>query len=244
MMTPERWKEIERIFHAALQRTKAERAAFIASACTGDDALAREVESLLARADASSSLLERPAAGPGVSRCPRCLSPMVGRQETCPACGIDLLSITTAEADSPTIAIPAHRAGSKTVTDDADPVPERIGEFRILSRIGRGGSGTVYLAYQESMRRRVALKVLDESAAFSGSELTRFEREAWIAGRLTHPSIVRVYDQGVAGTLRYIVMELAEGRSLAAFIEEARARRQAAPDSDSGSRRRHVRRMI
>jgi hypothetical protein len=98
----------------------------------------------------------------------------------------------------------------------------------------------VYIAYEESMRRKVALKVLHENVAYGSSDRTRFEREAWIAGRLTHPNIVRVYGHGVAGTSRYIVMELVEGRSLASFVRKARSGGEQSRLSDSEWRREHV----
>ena len=69
--------------------------------------------------------------------------------------------------------------------------PERLGDFRIVREIGRGGMGIVYEAFQGSLNRHVALKVLREPA-----DLARFRREARAAGRLHHTNIVPVHGVG------------------------------------------------
>jgi hypothetical protein len=104
--------------------------------------------------------------------------------------------------------------------------------------------GTVYEAYQESMHRRVALKVLNAESPLSSTEVSRFEREAWIGGRLSHPNIVRVYSQGTAGTVHYIAMELVDGESLTAAIQEARRQRTTQPPSDSNSCTSRIRQTV
>lgn len=75
--------------------------------------------------------------------------------------------------------------------------PERVGPFRIVREIGRGGMGIVYLAQQEHPRRRVALKVVRPGLATPGT-LRRFEREADALARLEHPNIARIFETGVA----------------------------------------------
>jgi serine/threonine protein kinase len=119
----------------------------------------------------------------------------------------------------------------------------RIGEFLLLHRIGKGGMGTVYEAEQESMRRRVALKILDAGLALSGNEIARFEREAWVAGRLSHPNIVKVFGQGTegGGAIRYIVMELIAGHSLRDEIHRLTEVRGGKPVSASSASSEHIR---
>ena len=78
-MTPERGQEVERVYHAALERREDVRAAFLAEACGGDEALRREVESLLAQAGATSAFLESPAMA-GASAAPVAARPLVGRR--------------------------------------------------------------------------------------------------------------------------------------------------------------------
>jgi serine/threonine protein kinase len=120
----------------------------------------------------------------------------------------------------------------------------RVGEFEIITVLGRGGMGTVYEAYQQSMHRKVALKILHQGIIPSANEATRFEREAWIGGRLSHPNIVKVFAQGVSEGSRYIAMELVEGESLAAGIERAKQSRQQQRPSDSVWRSDHIRKMV
>lgn len=97
----------------------------------------------------------------------------------------------------------------------AEPTgPERIAGYRIERTIGRGGMGTVYEAFDEKMKRRVALKVMQHRLSSSPKAHERFQREAWIAGRMDHPNIVRVFDRGVWIDYEYFAMELVTGGSL------------------------------
>src|SRR5262245_43875722 len=75
------------------------------------------------------------------------------------------------------------------------PVPEQLGDFRLVREVGRGGMGIVYEAQQVSLGRRVALKVLPQ-ARLGPEQLDRFRREARAAGRLHHTNIVPVFGVG------------------------------------------------
>jgi len=89
------------------------------------------------------------------------------------------------------------------------------GRYTIERELGRGGMATVYLAYDERLRRRVALKVVHSSPApVAGSSAARFKREIEIAARLTHPHILSLHDAGAAGECLYYVMPFASGESL------------------------------
>ena len=83
--------------------------------------------------------------------------------------------------------------------------PERLGDFRILGEVGRGGMGVVYEAEQESLGRHVALKVLPGHALHDHRQLDRFRREARAAARLHHTNIVPVFDVGEQDGLHYYV---------------------------------------
>ncbi|HEX4945896.1 MAG TPA: protein kinase, partial [Blastocatellia bacterium] len=98
-----------------------------------------------------------------------------------------------------------------------------LSHYRIVSRIGAGGMGEVYLAEDERLRRRVALKVLPESIAQDTERLRRFEQEAQAASALNHPNIITVYDIGECEAGRFIVMELVAGRTLRAVIGDNNA---------------------
>src|SRR2546426_5724562 len=88
------------------------------------------------------------------------------------------------------------------------PAVGTLGEFRLIREIGRGGMGIVYEAEQESLARRVALKVLPAGAALDERLAIRFLREARAAGRLRHPGIIPVYTSGRAEGVLYFAMEL------------------------------------
>lgn len=100
--------------------------------------------------------------------------------------------------------------------------PNRIANFVIESQLGSGGMGSVYKAYDEAMRRTVALKVLHPAHRLSDITQTRFVREAWIAGQLSHPNIIEVFTRGEEKGYQYIAMEYAEHGSLADYIEGVR----------------------
>jgi WD40 repeat protein/serine/threonine protein kinase len=106
------------------------------------------------------------------------------------------------------------------------PQLERLGEFRILGMIGRGGMGVVYQAQQESLGRKVALKVLPSSALLSPEDVLRFKREAQAAARLHHTNIVPVHGVGEDQGIHFYVMQYIEGRGLDAIIAELRRARE------------------
>ncbi|MDQ7779060.1 MAG: serine/threonine-protein kinase [Planctomycetota bacterium] len=89
-----------------------------------------------------------------------------------------------------------------------------IGEFRVLSELGRGGMGVVYLAHDEKLDRDVALKVLTTVPHLGAEYETRFLREARSAARLDHPNVVQVYSAGRVDQTSYIAMQFVKGRTL------------------------------
>src|SRR5260370_4317384 len=89
--------------------------------------------------------------------------------------------------------------------------PERLGEYRILREVGRGGMGVVYEAEQESLGRHVALKVLPSSARMNPTYLERFRREAKAAAQLHHTNIVPVFGVGAAEGMHFYAMQFIRG---------------------------------
>jgi beta-lactam-binding protein with PASTA domain/tRNA A-37 threonylcarbamoyl transferase component Bud32 len=92
------------------------------------------------------------------------------------------------------------------------------GRYRILRKLGSGGMASVYLAEDEDLGRRVAIKILNDRYANDDLFIERFRREAKSAAGLSHPNIVSIYDRGEAEGTYYIAMEVIEGRSLKELI--------------------------
>ena len=88
------------------------------------------------------------------------------------------------------------------------------GRYRILRKLGTGGMANVYLAEDQELGRRVAIKILNERHAGDEQFIERFRREAKNAAGLSHPNIVSIYDRGEAEGTYYIAMEYLDGRSL------------------------------
>jgi WD40 repeat protein len=104
---------------------------------------------------------------------------------------------------------------------------QRLGDYRILREIGRGGMGVVYEAEQESLGRRVALKVLSAAALIDPQQVRRFEREARAAAQLHHTNIVPVFGVGQQDGHHYYVMQFIAGLGLDLVLEDLRRLRQA-----------------
>jgi serine/threonine-protein kinase len=97
----------------------------------------------------------------------------------------------------------------------------RVGRYRLQAPIGKGGMGEVWLAWDQSLQRNVALKILRMGTTSSPEAVRRFELEAQAAGRLRGPHIVRVFDAGASEDgLYYIAMEYLAGMSVASLIEK------------------------
>jgi serine/threonine-protein kinase len=104
-----------------------------------------------------------------------------------------------------------------------------LGKFRILEALGRGGMAQVYRAYHPQLDRYVAVKVLRSDLVEQDEFLARFRREAHAVSGLRHANIVQVFDFDVQDDLYYMVMELLEGDSLRARLNDYRVRGQRMP---------------
>jgi serine/threonine protein kinase len=127
----------------------------------------------------------------------------------------------------PTIAaLERVRAGQERAEEGRLPSSaaklERLGDLRIVREIGRGGMGIVYEAMQESLGRRVAVKVLARHAQLDDTHRRRFFREARTAGRLHHTNIVPILGVGEQDGLDYFVMQFIEGVGLDSVIARMR----------------------
>ena len=178
-MDADKWRRISRLYHAARARAAEEQPAFLESACNGDEALRREVASLLANDTSANAFFARPA-------------------------GETLTGPVNPRADT------------------ASDIPEpgmTLGSYRIERLLGRGGMGTVFLAYDTTLHRHVAFKVIGGSVDAETSR-TRILHEARNAAALNHPNICAIHEVGEANGAAFIAMEYVEGRSLRDRLDE------------------------
>src|SRR5215467_9171941 len=122
------------------------------------------------------------------------------------------------------IEVPAFQVAPEFVPNDgADAfVGKLIGHYRIESLIGVGGMGEVYLARDERLGRKAALKLLPDSLTIDETELSRFKNEARTASALNHPNILTVYEIGAEGNVQFIATEFIEGVTLRAALASGR----------------------
>ena len=149
-----------------------------------------------------------PTATRGDPRCPRCGAPLGLRRPhgLCPKCALGA-------------GFPSNPPDSSGAAGAADPPPvaeltAHFPELEIVELIGRGGMGWVYLARQNKLDRRIALKILPPESARDPAFAERFQREARALAQLNHPNIVTIYDFGQAGPYFYFVMEYVDGANL------------------------------
>ncbi|GJM21996.1 MAG: hypothetical protein DHS20C15_19110 [Planctomycetota bacterium] len=103
-------------------------------------------------------------------------------------------------------------------------LPERIGDYKLLRRLGEGGMGVVHLAEQQRLGRRVALKLVRPEQLWFPGARERFAREAELVAALTHPGIVPLYEVGEENGLPWLSMEFVEGASLEDVIRAFKGR--------------------
>ncbi len=170
-MEPERWKQIDQLLEAALDRPTSERGAFLDQACAGDAALRRELEALLSSDGQAGSFIESPA--------------------------FEVVAESLAADRSPSL------------------VGQHIGRYRLLSLLGTGGMGEVYLAQDSRLDRQMALKLLPESFTRDQGRVRRFEQEARAASRLSHPNICVIHEVSETDDgHHFITMEYIDGVTL------------------------------
>ncbi|GAB4155992.1 MAG: hypothetical protein Kow00107_05730 [Planctomycetota bacterium] len=147
-----------------------------------------------------------------------------GSQFECPLCGVlvTVPSVSThidvSEPDEKDLIVPAEVDFVPPVIealepDDVSKELEKQG-YRVISQLGRGGMGIVFLAEDLKLRRRVALKLLLTGGLASDAQVERFDREAKAVAALKHPNIVSIHSLGTIKGQRYYVMDYVEGMAL------------------------------
>lgn len=101
--------------------------------------------------------------------------------------------------------------------------PERVGPYRIMGEIGRGGMGVVYLGYDDRLHREVAVKALSDALAGDADRIDQFRREARAVAQLNHPNIVQIYQMLDLDSGAYLILEYVPGASLAEILRDTGA---------------------
>jgi eukaryotic-like serine/threonine-protein kinase len=177
MIDIDRYRRIDEIFQAALELEPRERASYISQACSGDAALLKEVEYLLASDGQQWELIGTPAF--------EMVAPLLAKDQ------------------------PELEAG------------DSIGHYQVVSLLGAGGMGQVYLAEDAKLGRRVALKLLPTSYTRDESRLRRFQQEARAASALNHPNILTIHELGEVNGEQFIATEFVEGETLRERLKRA-----------------------
>ncbi len=170
MLKAERWQQVERLYHAALEREPESRAAFLDEACAGDAELRSEVESLLGYEERAARFIESPA--------------------------LEVAAGLMAEDKTPTMS------------------GRTISHYKIISSLGAGGMGEVYLAQDTRLNRKVAIKFLSEELSHNQNHLQRFLQEAQAASALNHPNIITIHEIGQFEDAQFIATEYIAGETL------------------------------
>lgn len=127
---------------------------------------------------------------------------------------------------------------NRMATDDLTGIT--IGSYRVLNPIGRGGMAVVYKAYQSSLDRYVAIKVMTKQLAGDPLFVERFQREASSVARLRHQHIVQMVDFGLYDGLSYMVMEYIAGMTLKDKLNELRSKSQQMSLSEASQIIKHI----
>ncbi len=115
--------------------------------------------------------------------------------------------------------------GAEPVDAPEPAIPERLGEFQLLERLGQGGMGVVYAARQARLGRTVALKLVRPEQLYFAGARERFQREITAVAKLSHPGIVAVFNVGDEHGIPYFAMELLRGASLDEVLRALAGRR-------------------
>lgn len=133
---------------------------------------------------------------------------------------VDSMECPSCHAEIDVSALPPFSAAACPNCNAALTVPARLANYRLLSCLGSGGMGSVYRAYDETLDRVVAIKVMLRKLGEQPEFLASFRREAQAAAKLNHPNIAQIYSFGEENGQPYIVMEFVPGKHLDTMMED------------------------
>ncbi len=145
-----------------------------------------------------------------MSLCSHCATPLPDGSRFCSHCGTP---------------VPGREEHSPALSPQVREIYERLteattGRYDITRELGRGGMAIVFLGYQQSLERQIAIKVLLPFLAYDTELVERFLREARTQGSLDHPSIIKVYEVHSEGGLTFFTMPYVSGRSLRTLLQD------------------------
>jgi hypothetical protein len=207
-MEAERWHKIERLYHLALGQEKSQRAAFLERAYTEDESLRWEVESLLAQGEENASFLETPA----LELAAEALARDQARAEGGAKPTDPMIGATISHQRAPGRVDYADIPNVPTTRADTFHGTER---FELRRRLGSGGFGVVYEAYDREHDAIVALKTLQQLRA---EALYRFKHEFRALADIAHPNLITLYELSAADEHWFFTMELVEGVNFLSYV--------------------------
>lgn len=198
------WDRIEKLLDELFDLPEADRDAYLDRHTAGEPAVRKAVEALLAADTRPVDFLDR-----GLDDYAR---PMFAEADT--------EFLAGPESGKPTLDAGGTRQSDRQKDSEA-PLPDSIGQYRILGKLGEGGMGIVYEAEQANPRRRVALKVVRGGRFVDDASVRMFQREVDVLARLRHPNIAGIYESGQTDDgLPYFAMELVTGQTLDVHLAE------------------------
>jgi serine/threonine-protein kinase len=189
-MTPERYRRAGEIYNAVLDVPAGRRAEYLEHACSGDNDLLGDVESLLAAHADAGQFMEAPHQDVG-----------------------SLLESVVVEISG---ADPGRPPDQSAAPDPALTPGQRLDRYEVIDLLGSGGMGSVYRAFDPTLGRDVAIKALARTFRGDSASLRRFEREARVLAALSHPNIAAIYGFERFDGWPYLVLERVAGETLAA----------------------------
>ncbi|HVQ39218.1 MAG TPA: protein kinase [Pyrinomonadaceae bacterium] len=205
-MKPDRWRQVDKLFEAALEVNPADRPTFLDRACGRDTDLRREIEKMLKFDEQATDFIENDVFNVATSL-------MTGQSPPVQPGPAGLGKKRPSRSSSSSF--------TSDSIDDARFIPGKVlsERYRIVGLLGRGGMGEVYRADDLKLKQSVALKFLPETISAAGAALARFYKEVSVARQISHRHVCRVYDVGEYEGQHFISMEFVRGEELSSLIK-------------------------